>query len=385
MKNKQMHLNIGFVSHWFNRGQATVTRYIKGIFDELGYSTYVLIKPTKGSFSEGSIISYKDVWNQKNLTEASGFDIPINEYTKWVKKNNLDIVFFDQNYQFDEIKKIRNIGVKTIGRFVWESFDHKDVEDAKEAFDCIYSLTKCEQERYNSFGIDSPYLNWGCHPEIIAYRKERFNEAKKMLFVGGFMSIRKPTGITIEAFKNIKNPNLSLLIKSQRKLRDSDFFISNSLDEIKKNRPKDKDKYIDYRFNDKRISSNTLDLSLSDYYNLLSDHDILLAPSRWEGLGLHLYESIALGIPIITSDIAPINELIVNNYNGILVKSNLIGYRSNGIPAYEPDLHDFEKAIKKLTDQKFANEVSENAKKMSTEKNWNHVINSFKKLIDEIY
>lgn len=37
--------------------------------------------------------------------------------------------------------------------------------------------------------------------------------------------------------------------------------------------------------------------------------DMLLAPSRWEGLGLQLREAYASGMPVITSNAAPMNEL----------------------------------------------------------------------------
>jgi hypothetical protein len=74
----------------------------------------------------------------------------------WVNKTGVDLVFFDQNLQFEAIEKIKKIGVKTVGRFVWESFGPDNVDHAKKAFDCIYSLTHCEQKRYKNLGIESP-------------------------------------------------------------------------------------------------------------------------------------------------------------------------------------------------------------------------------------
>lgn len=38
--------------------------------------------------------------------------------------------------------------------------------------------------------------------------------------------------------------------------------------------------------------------------------DMLLAPSRWEGLGLQLREAYASGLPVITSDAAPMRDLV---------------------------------------------------------------------------
>ena len=47
--------------------------------------------------------------------------------------------------------------------------------------------------------------------------------------------------------------------------------------------------------------------------------DVCLAPSRWEGLGLPLYEATAFGMPIITNDKPPMSEMVIDGRSGILV------------------------------------------------------------------
>ena len=60
-------------------------------------------------------------------------------------------------------------GVRTIGRFVWESFAPEDAEPAQGGLRRRSTrFTSGEQERYRGFGIESPLLTWGCHPELIA-------------------------------------------------------------------------------------------------------------------------------------------------------------------------------------------------------------------------
>ena len=58
--------------------------------------------------------------------------------------------------------------MRTIGRFVWEHFTAEHVAGAREAFDVVYSLTRAEQERYREMGLETPYVPWGCHPELVA-------------------------------------------------------------------------------------------------------------------------------------------------------------------------------------------------------------------------
>jgi len=48
--------------------------------------------------------------------------------------------------------------------------------------------------------------------------------------------------------------------------------------------------------------------------------DVSILPSKWEGLGIPFYESLACGVPVITVDHFPMNEIIIHNYNGLCCK-----------------------------------------------------------------
>ena len=65
--------------------------------------------------------------------------------------------------------------------------------------------------------------------------------------------------------------------------------------------------------------------------------DVCLSPSRWEGLGLPLYEAVAFGMPSITNDSPPMNEVVLDGVNGICVDSVPWGEAGSGIPAFDPD------------------------------------------------
>src|SRR5262245_22165603 len=131
-------MRIGIVSFWFNRGQGTVGRHLRSIFDALGHETFVLARPPRETFSRPGFIDRTDVWNQPRVTQGSSNLMRVDEYLRWAGDNGLDAVFFDQNYQFNEIAAMRATGVTTIGRFVWESFAPKHVPESRGAFDVIY-------------------------------------------------------------------------------------------------------------------------------------------------------------------------------------------------------------------------------------------------------
>jgi 1,2-diacylglycerol 3-alpha-glucosyltransferase len=84
---------------------------------------------------------------------------------------------------------------------------------------------------------------------------------------------------------------------------------------------------------DPRIELVLEDLPTDVHLQMFADADVCMAPARWEGLGLHLYEAIAFGQPIVCNDDAPMNELVTDGVNGILVPSHPDGLANSGIPA----------------------------------------------------
>jgi 1,2-diacylglycerol 3-alpha-glucosyltransferase len=159
-------MRVGIVTKWFASGQAVVSRYIRSALDELGHETFVLAKQGRGPRARQARVA-DPVWDQPGVTTASQAEIPAAEYERWVAENALEVVLCDQNDQFAEIAALRRNGVRTIGRFVWEHFAPEHAEPAREAYDVIYSFTRAEQQRYRGFGIESPLLTWGCHPELL--------------------------------------------------------------------------------------------------------------------------------------------------------------------------------------------------------------------------
>ena len=157
-------MRIGICAYWFNRGQGVVARQTRSALDELGHQTFVLARPTRAKNIKPSFVDHSGVWDQPDVTDASEYRIPADELVAWGRDNELDLALFDQNYEFEAIEALRDSGVATAGRFVWEQFSAEHVEPAKRALDVVYSLTACERERYASMGIESPRVRWGIHP-----------------------------------------------------------------------------------------------------------------------------------------------------------------------------------------------------------------------------
>jgi glycosyltransferase involved in cell wall biosynthesis len=329
-------LRIGVSSYWFNRGQAVVGRHLRSALDELGHETYVLARPSKDSAAKPGLIERDDVWDQPGVTEASHYTIPADEIERWAREHELEAVFFDQNYQFDEIAQLRPLGVRTLGRFVWEQFEPGHTPGAKRAFDVVYSLLASERARYAGLGIESPRVRWGCHPELLEaaarFRGERAEDGTvRFYFPGGYMTKRKPLKPTLQAFRAADGKNLRLVLKAQ---------VERRTNLVRRGARKDK-----------RVEPIFDDMPTDGHHRLLASVDAFLAPSRWEGLGLHLYEAAAFGVPVITNDNPPMNEVVIDGESGVLVPGiELEEPAPSGIPAYDPDVPALTAAIERVAD-----------------------------------
>lgn len=383
-------MRIGIVAYWFNRGQAVVARQIRSALEGLGHETFVLARPTRKTNIRPDWIDKSGVWAQDGVTAASDYQIPIDEYLAWADDVQPDVVMFDQNYQFPEITQLRQRGVRTVGRFVWEHFSTEHVETAGEAFDRIYSLTGAERRRYAEMGIDTFRVRWGCFPELVEMgdrlREERADpdwispygfpggneDTVVYLFPGGFMSKRKPLGETIEAFRKAEGQQLRMVLKAQ-------------VDRQAKRVRRLARGGSRFGFRDHRIELVTADLPFDEYLGMFAAADCCLAPSRWEGLGLHLYEATAIGVPTITNDNAPMNEVITDGVNGLLVPGVRDGNAPrSGIRAYRPDVEALTAAIERIADPAERAGLAKGVRVRRDELSWDQTVADLKLLLESV-
>lgn len=357
-------MRVGICAYWFNRGQGVVARQIRSALDELGHETFVLARPTRAKNIRPAFIDHSGVWDQPNVTDASEYRIPAAEMVSWGAENELELALFDQNYEFESIAALRDSGVRTVGRFVWEQFAPEHVEPAKRALDAVYSLTACEQERYGGMGIESPRVRWGIHPDLLGYADTPKREALTLFYPAGFLSKRKPVAEILKAFRGLDRDDARLVVKGQ---------VERELDTIERGTRRDP-----------RVEVVIEDLPTDEHLRLFAAAHVCVAPSRWEGLGLHLYESMALGLPVITNDNAPMNEVVRDGENGLLVAARRRGKAKSGIPAYVPRVRSLRDAIRAIAEPGRLAELQRGVATARERLAWSHTVADFRELLDEV-
>jgi 1,2-diacylglycerol 3-alpha-glucosyltransferase len=357
-------LRIGICAYWFNRGQGVVARQLRSALDSLGHQTFVLARPTRAGNIRPAFVDRTGVWDQPGITEASEYRIPREELVSWGREHELELVFFDQNYEFEAIQALRDSGVRTVSRFVWEQFGRAHVEPAKRAFDVIYSLTECERDRYAALGISSPRVRWGIHPELLAFARDpaaRSPERPTFFYPAGFLSKRKPVPQVLRAFRRVPGYDCRLVVKGQ---------VERKQDLLDRGARRDP-----------RIEVILDDLPTDQHLRLFGSAEVCVAPSRWEGLGLHLYESIALGLPVITNDNPPMNEVIRDGENGLLVRGRRRGRAPSGIPAYLPSVRPLANAMRRTLDPDVLGELATGVAAARERLNWRTTVAGYAELI----
>ncbi len=374
-------MRIGVVTKWFNRGQPVVGRHTRSALDALGHETFVLARPKKEFGTHAGALSRDDVWDQPGVTEASRFDVPLAEYVQWIDREGIEAILCDQNYGFSELAELRSRGVRVIGRFVWEHFSAEHVEGARRAYDVVFSMTRAEQERYRAMGLETPYVPWGCHPELIEVGKGRqtshtvshtgpngavgAGEHVTFVFTGGFLGRRKPLEPVLEAWSLVESPRARLVVKAQ----------------VERKRLAGAEEAARH---DERIELRIADEPTRQHLETVAAADVTVSPARWEGLGLPLYEAVAFGQPAITNDVAPMNEITRHEENGILVASTPDGTARSGIPAHAFDLAAMAGAIDRLADddELRARLASGAVGLREGERAWEHTVRGFEALLE---
>lgn len=284
-------MNIGLVTTWHERGAAYVSKAYKNLLEK-EHSIFVYARggndEKKDILAEEANVTYG--WNlfSSNIHKKHLFS--------WIKKNNIQILFFNEQRDIRIIleTKIKFPQIK-IGSYV-DYYTQETVEDFQ-----YYDFLICNTKRHYSVFKDITkcyYVPWGTDTELYKPARCGNNGEKLVFFHSAGMSTRKGTSVLIETFIEYKMyEKAKLVIHSQI---DVGRFTSRSIDELE----------------EKGIEMIVRTVGAPGLYCM---GDVYVYPTTLEGLGLTIYEALSAGLPVITTDVAPMNE-IINGTNGKLVE-----------------------------------------------------------------
>lgn len=284
-------MNIGFVTTWLERGATYVTKTYMELLAPR-HNLYVFARG--GEYAD----KRKDDPYFPNITwglRLAGTRIDWRQFSKWIKKNNIEVVFFNEQSDFECLYKLKiHYPDVILGAYI----DYYK-EDTVKKFE-IYDFLICNTKRHYSVFNWHPaayYVPWGTDLSVFNYKKSPKPREELVFFHSMGMSPRKGTDVLINAFikGEFYKKNARLIIHTQ-------IDISNLIS---------KDDAL--KFNIEIINKEVPHPGL--YYL----GDVYVYPTTLDGLGLTVYEALASGLPVIATDVAPMNEIITED-NGKLVK-----------------------------------------------------------------
>lgn len=294
-------MNIGIVTTWFERGAAYVSKaYMKVLSPPHKVFIYA-----RGGEKYGKGDANWDLpcvtWGPRfqGIAKDSHNAVSIPHFWKWLRDNAIDLVIVNEQHTPEIAEQFASLGY-TVGAYV-DYYTAKTIPDF-DAFDFLLCNTK---RHYSVFRHHHKplFIQWGT--DINLFKPSLFyperNQSDTIVFFhsSGWEGkrLRKGTDLLVKAFQEVSG-KAKLIIHSQVPVED----YGDVAKTIRK---------------DTRIEFIRKTVPAPGLYHM---GDVFVYPSKLEGIGLCIPEALACGLPVITTDNAPMNEFVEDGYNGLLAR-----------------------------------------------------------------
>ena len=368
-------MRIGFLSIWFQRGATFITKTLMKALESPKNELFVFAR-TGAVFGVNKMESGAE-WDIPNLTKYHSYKVHPTDLIDWINKNKLDIIIFNEEYNFSMVEQVRE---KTSAKIItYLDFYIDSWEGSMGIYDEVWCSTKRSFNMVKDI-CNARYIGWGVDTELFKPTKEVISNVKreyidkkgiffpksdKFTFFhnAGWLgnNYRKNTPLVIDGFNRASEQNLdiTLFVHAQAGLEKL---------------PQETIKIIET--ND-RIVYFIGDLP---HPGLYYKGKILLFISKLEGLGLPLLEGMSCGLPVIATDEPPMNEFVTDGFNGDLIPVIDHAVRYDNV-AFPEAVIDYEKFINKLLNFNDRVEKGKNARDFILE---HYSLEGFKKKIQEL-
>jgi len=320
-------MKIGMVSNWYGRpqGHCYVSRDILKILLEAGHEVHM--------YRIGNNDIDIDFPQPTTMTTNESRNIPKQDFENWLDKVKPEWCIFNEYLDWwtedhDKLDICKERAIKTTGLLIYERMDLKD--NNYDKYDKAFCLSKHHSDILNKNGYNSVHIPWGINFEemdninVIPNDKITYYHCAGAGGAGG----RKNTQAIVDAYNMIKTDNTELI-------------ITHTASKV---------------------------YSRDDILKFIKLSDVVINCSKWESLGLGTLEANACGKPVIVCDGEPMNELVEDGVNGYRVKSKKTTDSAVTCPAYEVDVNELAKCMKKIQDKLILDSLKKNAIRIAKEK-----------------
>lgn len=291
-------MNIGIVTTWFERGAAYVSRQFMDLLVK-DHQVFIYARGGEKYAKDDPKWDLPNVYWSKNGIQNTY--INKNEFKKWLLKNNIEAVLFNEQQYFTPLIWCKEWGIPSIAYVDYYT------EESIPLFG-IYDSIVCNTQRHcSAFDVfnNVHYLPWGTDNDIYKPVNEdgRLVDEENVVFFNsaGMNPLRKGTDTFIKALYKCKDQkNIKALIHSQVSLKN---FFPNLAGVISELEEKGMLDVIE-----KTIPAPGL------YYRA----DVYVYPSILDGIGLTVPEAISSGLACIASDNPPMNEFVHEDFGSLI-------------------------------------------------------------------
>lgn len=360
-------MNVGIVTTWFERGAAYVSRQYMNLLKK---KNNVFIYARGGEkYARGN--KYWDLpnvtWGRKAFFQANGSPIHKSDFTKWIAKNKINLILFNEQQWWPPVLWAKDAGVRT-GAYV--DYYTEETVPLYEAFDFLICNT---MRHYSVFDWHKNcfYVPWGTDVNIFKPQVKRQNRDKIVFFNSlGYNPDRKGVYPLLKAFHRLKGNDRKLILHTQVDLKEHYRDLAPVVHELK-------EKGL--------LEIITETVGAPGLYHLA---DVYCYVSKLDGIGLTLPEAISCGLQAIVPDNAPMNEFVQDGVNGRLVRIEKTYTRQDGYywPCCEVDVEDLVSKMQYYLDNR---NIIDNLKQASRQYavknlNWDEREERFTKIFNSV-
>ncbi len=281
-------MNIGIVTSWFARGAAYVS---KQYLEVLTPRHRVFIYCRDGELQakgdpawDGDFVT----WGPKPIVDDPSA-VDLEDFSRWLDKKKIECVLFNEQRSWAPVilcarRKILN------GAYVVHYR-----EDTIPFFDCHDFVICNSRHHYDIFEDHSQavFLPWGTDLDRFHPGETSPVQPGRVTFFhsGGMNPHRKGTDLVLEAMRRLDSHYAHLVLHTQV--------------EYGNYAPEQAELLKDLR---QKGLITMIEGTVPDLAALYRHGDVCVYPTRHEGLGLTIAESLASGVPILVTDQPPVNE-----------------------------------------------------------------------------